>query len=231
MATDWIEKFTLFGGQPSQRLGQRFDTSGRFLPEAGNTIVAKVISGSQTEAALIDLRAELQRLPYADHFAFTDVASYHMTVFEGVVETQRETSLWPVGIDPMTDLEVATKEMVGRLQDFAAPPPFKMQITGITPFGLNLAGATPQDEVFARAWRDVLSERLGVRTSQHGRYEFHTTLAYAVHWPPASAVPIYQRALDELYAWFRGRVPVMDLARPAFCRFSDMNAFPPIIPL
>ena len=63
MATDWIEKFTLFGGQPSQRLGQRFDTSGLFLPEAGNTIVAKVISGSQTEAALIDLRAELQRLP------------------------------------------------------------------------------------------------------------------------------------------------------------------------
>jgi len=68
-------------GLTHPHLGKRFDALGRFLPEHGNTVVAQVVPGSPTEAALISLRATLQVLPHAAHFAFTDVKSYHMTAF------------------------------------------------------------------------------------------------------------------------------------------------------
>ena len=41
------------------RLCKRFDAQGIFLPEHGNTVVAQVVPGSPTEAALIALRARL----------------------------------------------------------------------------------------------------------------------------------------------------------------------------
>ena len=89
----WQDAF-LTGG-PNPRLGSRFNAEGQFLPEHGNTVVAQVTAGSATEAALIDLRSALMALPHADHFAFTPIQSYHMTVFEGVIETRRARGYWP----------------------------------------------------------------------------------------------------------------------------------------
>jgi hypothetical protein len=87
MMTTWQKSFE--AGGPNPRLGSRFNAEGQFLPEHGNTVVAQVTAGSVTEAALIDLRRALMALPFADHFAFTAIESYHMTVFEGVIETRR----------------------------------------------------------------------------------------------------------------------------------------------
>lgn len=231
MAEYWAEKFTTKAGQPTLHLGTRFDASGRFLPEHGNTVVAQVVPGSETEAALTDLRGQLRALPHGDLFAFTAVASYHMTVFEGVVETRRTASHWPEGLDPTDSIAAMTDAMAARLAGFAAPPPFAMRVTEVTPFGLHLTGATAQDEANARAWRDALSHALRLRAPNHDTYGFHTTLAYATHWPPADAVPAYRAALQQMTAQIVARLPVLHLARPAFCTFADMNAFPPLLAL
>jgi hypothetical protein len=231
MAEDWADRFILEGDKPSLRLGSRFDDRGRFLPEHGNTVVAQVVPGSPTEHALTELRAALAALPHGDRFAYTATASYHMTVFEGVVETRRAASHWPVGLDPKASIDATTEAMAARLAWFVAPPSFAMRITEVTPFGLHLTGATPQDEANARAWRDALSQALGLRTPDHDAYGFHTTVAYPMHWPPADAVPAYRQGLRALTGWIQGRIPVMHLARPAFCTFADMNAFPPVVAL
>jgi len=121
--------------------------------------------------------------------------------------------------------------MIDRLAGWQAPPPFAMRVTEVTPFGLRLTGAAPQDEALARDWRDALSSTLSLRTPKHTKYGFHTTLAYAVQPLPAAALPDLRRAMDDLTAHVQATIPVLHLARPAFCRFADMNAFPPVLAL
>lgn len=229
MADTWQDRFIAGGSNP--RLGIRFDETGRFLPEHGNTIVAQVIPGSATEAALVDLRASLMALPHAADFAFTAVESYHMTVFEGVIETRREAGYWPQDLTLDLDIDTMTRAMADKLEDFHAPPAFAMRLAEVTPNGLHLTGATPQDEATVRLWRDRLADALGFRSPNHDSYGFHTTMTYQKRWPPASALPQYQAALADLAAEFAAKIPVLHLARPNFCRFADMNAFPPVLPL
>lgn len=231
MAYDYEQALVWEADQTNPHLNRRFDATGRFLPENGNTVVAQVVPGSPTEAALIDLRASLQALPHAAQFAFTAVESYHMTVFEGVVENRLASGYWPEGVALDTPLDEVTARMIERLDGWQAPPPFAMRITAVTPFGLRLTGATEQDEANARAWRDALSRAFGLRSPRHDSYGFHTTLAYVMTPLPPADLPALRVAMDDLTARMQAAVPVMHLGRPAFCRFADMNAFPQIHPL
>jgi hypothetical protein len=231
MTYDWEASCSPAPGTPNPHLGTRFDAKGRFLPEPGNTIVAQVIPGSPTQAALIDLRAELMALPHAHHFAFTAVESYHMTLFEGVIDTRRKPGFWPADLPLGASIEQATAHMANRLKGWTRLPDFAMQTTAVVPFGLRLAGATGQDEGVARAWRNALADALGFRTPSHDSYGFHTTLAYVKDWLPPEALAPYRSAMARFTAAFSARVPVLHLARPAFCRFEDMNAFPAVLEL
>ena len=217
--------------QVNAHLGKRFDATGVFLPEHGNTVVAQVTQGSPTEAALITLRGRLQALPHAAHFAFTAVESYHMTVFEGVTETRRTPDFWPEGLPPDLTIDAATRAMADRLAGWIAPPAFAMRVTGVTPFGLRLAGATPQDEAAARAWRNALCQAFRLRAPRHDSYGFHITLAYVMRPLPAMALPGLRQTMDALTAEVQAAIPVLQLARPAFCRIADMNAFPAVVSL
>ena len=219
----WQDNFG--AGGCNVRLGQRFDASGRFLPERGNTVVAQVTAGSATQSALIDLRSSLMGLSFGGHFAFTDVASYHMTVFEGVIETQRDYACWPTGLALDLEIDEMTTAMAARLDGFVPPQPFTMKLACVTPHGLSLTGATPEDEVNARRWRDALAAAFGFRSPSHEAYGFHTTLAYQIEWPPVEALPFHAKAMARLTEEFAARVPVLHPDAPAFCRFADMNAF------
>jgi hypothetical protein len=231
MGYDWTTDLVPPDGTVNHHLGVRFDSSGRFLPEAGNTFVAQVTPGTATEKALIWLRDELKSLSQASRFAFTEIASYHMTVFEGVIATRREPRYWPAEVSLQATITEATAAMADILRDFAPPPPFAIRPVEVTPFGLVLTGATSQDEATVRNWRDQLAQLLGLRAPDHDTYRFHTTLAYARSWLPIAALTEYEDAMHRLSCDFVARVPVMELERPAFCQFADMNGFPPVIRL
>lgn len=215
-------------GVVSAHLGVRFDAEGRFLPEAGNTVVAQVVPGSPTEAALVALRRALQGMPLAGHFAFTDIASYHMTVFEGVTETRRKAGYWPADLALDIPIPEATATMLRRLAAWQPPPGFAMQVTEVTPVGLRLAGATPEDEACVRDWRNRLSAAFGLRTAAHDSYGFHITMAYCRAGLPRGALADLRARMAVLTAAMQADLPVLHLARPAFCTFADMNAFPPV---
>lgn len=231
MRHDWTRDVAPPDGTPNRRLGVRYDHAGRFLPEAGNTVVAQVVPGSATEAALVWLRAELMALPHARHFAFTEVASYHMTVFEGVIETRRAAGHWPPSMPVEADIDTATEAMTGMLRDLPRLPDFAIRPVEVTPFGVTLTGASEADEAAARHWRNALATAFGYRSPTHDSYRFHTTLAYVHSWLPQAALPVYSEAMARLTRDFLDRVPRMELGRPAFCRFADMNAFPQVLPL
>lgn len=231
MSHDYEQALVWGAERTNPHLGRRFDPAGKFLTEHGNTVVAQVLPASPTETALIGLRAALQALPQSGHFTFTEVASYHMTVFEGAVDNRRTPDFWPQDMALDAPIDDVTARFVDRLAGWQAPPPFRMRITAVTPFGLRLAGATEEDEANARAWRDALSACLRLRGPRHDSYVFHVTLAYVVSALPPTALPALRVAMDDLTLRMQQAVPVLDLGRPALCRFSDMNAFPPVLAL
>lgn len=228
---DWDRMLAPGSGWVNPRLGIRFDEDGRFLPEAGNTVVCQVIPGAPTEAALARFRAALAALPHADLFAFTPQDSWHMTVFEGVIDTRRDAENWPTGLDPHAHLAETTALMAARLDAFATLPTPRMAISAATPFGVSLQGATPEDESLARLWRNRLASAFGLHRPNHAEYRFHTTLAYIKRALPADALPLWRAMLAEWTARLQQDLPQMDLAPPAFCTFADMCAFPPLRPL
>jgi hypothetical protein len=215
-------------GTINPHLGRRFDATGHFLPENGNTIVCQLIEDSYSEAALLDLRAAMKALPEAHKMAFTAISSWHMTVFEGIIEHNRASTHWPKDIPADAPVDQVTAAFVQRLDEFPTLPPLRMAIREATPFGLSLEGATLQDEANARVWRDRLSEALGLRAPNHDSYGFHLTMAYAVDWLSLEALPKWKEELEDFTDILKQRVEILDIARPALCTFSDMNAFRPV---
>ena len=224
----WEDAIAPGSGWINPRLGIRFDEAGRFLPEAGNTVVCQIIPGSRTETALAAFRTALSELPEAHLFAFTPKESWHMTVFEGVVETRRDPAFWPQGIDPETALPATTVAMAQRLEGFVPPPPLRMAVQAATPFGLSLRGATAVDEGNARLWRDRLSDALRLKTPRHAEYAFHTTIAYLKRAPSRDALPVWRATISDWTRHLMQDITEVELAPPAFCTFKDMCNFAPL---
>lgn len=210
---------------PPPRLGVRYDRDGRFLPEAGNTVVCHVRPGSPEQAALVAVRDRLRAMPEADHFAFTPVESLHVTLFQGVLETRRTVPHWPDDLPLDASVEAATAHLLAKLEGFAPPPVFRMRPIGLTPAGVILEGATAADAAALAAWRDALADRFGYRHPDHDTYVFHVTFAYPIAWLPDDRLRAWRNVLDEALADLLAARPVLDFAPPAFCRFADMCFF------
>ena len=210
---------------PTRHLGIRYNDSGTFLPEPGNTIVCHLVEGSATQRVLTDVRTRLMALPEADKFAFTPTSSLHMTLFQGIIEHRRLADYWPPDLSFETPIDDMTALMQARLTYFSAPPPFRVKIIGLRPLGLTVEGATAEDRRIMSVWRDAFADILGYRHPDHDSYEFHITLSYFIRGLSDVALPVWQAALSEGLAEIVAEAPVLELSPPALCAFADMNHF------
>jgi hypothetical protein len=126
-------------------------------------------------------------------------------------------------------IDDTTELFLQRLQGLPQLPSFDMKVERVTPLGLTLAGATPEDEKIARKIREQLTLPFGYRSPTHDGYRFHITLAYVKAWLPAGAAEAYLPELARLTERFAAQVAVLELAPPAFCTFEDMNWFEPVL--
>lgn len=211
-------------GQPTH-LGTRYDRSGIFLREPGNTVICHLIEGSASERAVIDTRKRLIDMPEASQFAFTPVSSLHMTLFQGIIEYRRRLPYWPQDIALDTGIDRMTEIYLDRLQSFSSLDPFNVGVTEVTPAGLTVAGITEEDRRSMKAWRDALADVFGYRHPDHESYIFHITFCYPISRLGETVLPAWQQMLDGALDELRQRAPVIALKPPAFCAFEDMNHF------
>jgi hypothetical protein len=153
---------------PPPYLGRRYDRSGKFLPEPGNTVVCHLVLGSETEKAIIEARARYLAMPEAPQFAFTPISSLHMTLFQGIIEYRRRAPFWPADIPLDTPIEKMTAHFLERLEDFPGGAPFRVHVTKAKPTGLVLEGATAEDRDAMKGWRNALADVFGYRHPDHG---------------------------------------------------------------
>ena len=214
---------------PPRHLGTRYDGTGVFQPEPGNTVVCHVVAGSATQQALADARQLFQAMPDARKLALTPVASYHMTLFQGIIEGRRNYPYWPRDLAGDTPIAAMTEQFAQRLAGFAGGPPFQVAVTAVAPTGLRVEGVTAADRQAMSAWRDAFAAVLGYQHPDHDSYGFHITMAYLIDWLDAAALPAWQAMLNAVEADIVRRAPVLELRPPAFCSFADMNWFEELV--
>ncbi|MCX5577624.1 DUF1868 domain-containing protein [Kaistia terrae] len=216
---------------PPRHLGRRYDRSGVFLPEPGNTVVCHLAEGSKSQAAIVEVRRRMMAMPDAGQLAFTPVSSLHMTLFQGILEGRRTLPYWPESMALDSGIDAMTRHYLDRLQDFRDAGPFRVKVMDVVPTGLTVAGATEADRSIMKAWRNALAESFGYRHPDHDDYSFHVTLAYMIDWIAEDRLPAWEALFDECRALIAREAPILELRPPAFCSFDDMNHFEELLVL
>ena len=210
---------------PPVHLGTRYDTSGNFLFEPGNTIVSHLENGSPSEVVVVEVRERMRAMPDADRLAFTPVSSLHMTLFQGIIEHRRRLPYWPQDVPLDTSIDDMTRLYLNRLNGFEGRGTFKVKVVDVVPTGLTVAGATDEDKAIMGAWRDALSVPFGYRHPDHDAYVFHITFAYQIRRLADDRAAAWQDLFDDCLSLFTRQAPVIELRPPAFCSFNDMKHF------
>lgn len=216
---------------PPVHLGTRYDTSGDFLPEPGNTVVCHLVEGSSSEAAILDVRERMRAMPDADRLAFTPVSSLHMTLFQGIIEYRRRLPYWPSDVPLDTGIDDMTGLYLRRLQGFQGCGPFNVKVVEVVPTGLTVAGASEEDRRILKAWRDALSVPFGYRHPDHDTYVFHITFAYQVRRLADERASAWRDLFEDCLSFLDREAPVIELRPPAFCSFKDMKHFEELLVL
>lgn len=217
-------------------VGHKFEADGQVHRFAGNTVICPVRRASPLMTALIALQDGLKASSFGPCFAFLPPLSFHMTLFEGVNDAERQRERWPRDLPLDTPLGHVTEAFRKRLDGLAFPDPFRLipQHLSCSPRGgsvLVLAGANDAAERALRSARDSVSQRLGMTKPNHAGYRFHITLSYQIAWLTTDQAADLARVQTALADRFRAAIPEITLGPPAFCTFEDMTRFEPALEL
>ncbi|KAH6607798.1 rna ligase cyclic nucleotide phosphodiesterase [Trichoderma cornu-damae] len=192
----------------------KFSPDGVVQRFPGNTTLCHVPADSPLQAGLNAVHASLSShavLSGLIHLLPKD--SWHMTVLDGVREAECEPGMWPPGLEKQP-LDECTQHFSSRLRrlglelaDEGLAPPYRMRVRGfdgaVVGIGLEVEGATADEEKRMRRLRDRLADALGFRAPNHETEELGR---------------VFARHLPALQGEF-------ELGPVEFCTFENMHAF------
>lgn len=212
----------------------------KFSPEGvvqlyrGNTTLCCVPADSPLLPGLRALYADLSSHPIlSKRICLLPPASWHMTVLDGVRETECEPGMWPPGKEKQP-LAECTKEFAQKLRQLGLElgkeglaPPYRMRIRGfdsaVVGIGLEAEGATAGEEKRMRRLRDRIADTLGFRAPNHESYGFHISVAYSLRHIDGDE----REELNKVFAQHLPEVQLeFELGAVEFCTFENMYAFP-----
>lgn len=209
-------------------VGTKFDVHGSVRPFPGNTIISHLDRVGELYGALLALYEQLKVHPLSHLYSLLPPTSWHMTVFEGVVDDVRAPGFWPSDLANDVVLDDCDELFARKLAhfDMKVLPPFILRIGGWQPLengiALQLQADSSRGETELRELRDRLADLLQIRHPGHETYTFHLSIAYLIRYPSPEEVAILWTCLD--YA--RQTMPLtFELGAPEFCKFRDMFEF------
>lgn len=215
-------------------VGRKFYPNGQVRPFAGNTIICHTPQQGEHKAyfnALLDIYREASVQSFAHKIAFTPPSSYHMTIFGGANDQDRNTALWPRGLSRDASMDDCNDWVAARLKAFKlnCALPIRMKVDLLPPVEAPLVlRLLPYDEaenVKLRTLISRLSECLEIYPEGIDKYAFHTTLGYAIQWLDAKEDQQFQDLMKKWRDAVARKCPQIQLGAPEFCTFEDMFAF------
>jgi hypothetical protein len=158
--------------------------------------------------------------------------SWHMTVLDGIHGDKVTPGKRPPGFEgrPLEeiteDFSQKLRQLGLELESEGLAPPYKMKIRGFdgakVGIGLEVEGATAEEEKRIRLLRDRLADLLGLRRPNHDTYGFHISMAYLMRY-------IEGKNRKMLNALFEKHLPEVqlefELGAVEFCTYENMYAF------
>ena len=207
----------------------KFDPDGNVQHFPGNTIICHLPNSSELYSSMLVLYDRLKQSPLSHLYAMLPPTSWHMTVFEGVVDKNWKPGYWPSNLPADTSLGDCTALFKEELSSFDLQTtlPYHMQVVGMTNSGLGLhVEPQPTDNTNLRTLRDRLAKLLQIRHPDHDHYGFHISLGYLLRYLTKEQ----KRELADLFMdHFKDMPKEFALGPPEFCVFEDMYAYEPIL--
>jgi hypothetical protein len=211
--------------------GRKFSATGVAQRFPGNTILCHLNRPGRQFDSLRQVVDVLRASTGDDNITWLPPSSYHMTVFDGSLDSKRQSGDWPDGVPLTASLDDCSKFIVDRLRSFdlGFEPPIRMvadeQLLGPTQTCFPLRPIDKSENRRMRDLRDRLAKALGIHHQNHDDYVFHISFGYYIRAFGESAQEAYSVRRREAIAGLRRMLPVIELSAPEFCRFDDMTSF------
>ena len=172
-------------------VGRKFNEDGsvRFWP--GNTMICLLDHDSLVFQRIKEIRDDFGRNKIGECITLLPDESLHMTAIEGVVDGNRSPERWTTLLPCDTPLEKVDDLFQEKWKDI--PPLGRVEMvfhhirvgTGLR---VALRAKSEDDERRIRTWREIVSEKMGLRFPSFETYEFHISLAYGFRTPSDEAM-------------------------------------------
>ncbi|CAM3706309.1 DUF1868 domain-containing protein [Tsukamurella strandjordii] len=212
--------------------GKKWDIEGNAQRFTGNTFVSPIPQNSAFFRAENQAQRLVRESRFRDHFALLPHNSMHMTVFEGVNQSQLGTPDWPAWLagKDMQAAHLAVLDAVSRA-NITAPRPITMRVDGLVQplskgFGLKLASVDAATETALRDFRRRMQDLLQMSTKGFDTYTFHSTLGYRLVEQAADENAESQALEKKVLELFTGDAATVTVDPVAMNIFDDMLAFP-----
>lgn len=213
-------------------VGEKYDASGKALPFLGNTILCHVHHANPAHTVLTEVTAGLRAKLGDGNITWTPPPSYHMTLFDGALDTRRRPGDWPHLLPLNASLDACNSYIGDKLKafDLGMELPIRMVVDeGLatkTDMHYPLRPVDAAEGQRMRRLRDRLSEATGVRHANHDSYQFHATFGYYIRpFDSMSAERHYQELWLAAIREIRRRMPVIEFGAPEYCLFDTMDDF------
>jgi hypothetical protein len=205
----------------------KFDPDGNVQPFPGNTILCRLSNSSDLYTSLLFLYDKLQKSSLSHIYALLPPSSWHMTVFEGVVDKKRKPDTWPSNLALDAPLDQCTALFKDELSDFdlQTGSSYHLSVVDLAPLktGITLRlKPLEADNKALRGLRNRLADLLRIRARGHDQYGFHLGLGYLLrHLSDDQKAGIKALFVDH----FQDVPKEFELGPPEFCVFKNMVAF------
>ncbi|KAJ6139799.1 RNA ligase/cyclic nucleotide phosphodiesterase [Penicillium samsonianum] len=211
----------------------KFSPDGVAQRYPGNTTICHISPSSSLQTGLRNVYTALSSHPtLGSVIRLVPPESWHMTVLDGVRESECQPGMWPDGMEKKRlveyteDFTKSLRELGRELSKESLAPPFRMRVrgfdAGIVGSGLEVEGATAEEEQRMHRLRDRLADAVGFRAPNHETYQFHVTIAYLMRHVDGVDRVEFNRTLTEHLASVRIE---FELGAVEFCTFEDMCAY------
>jgi hypothetical protein len=212
-------------------VGSKFFPDGQVRAYPGNTVLCHVAGIPPLIERLDKLYGRLLDAEVAQIYTLLPPSSWHMTVFDGVCDGNRNGERWPGDLDREAPLLEINQTFEARLKAgrFGPGLSFAMRVRRLRPLmnviAIELEPADEGEERAVHALRQRLAATLSFDRSAPDTYTFHITLAYFLRFPDASEKARLESLMtDEIRDMAKSLDPFR-VGPPEFCHFNDMFAF------
>jgi len=223
------------GQNPTRDASLKFHPDGTVKPFAGNTVICHIPQQCRFRDGTVTLHDDLARSSFAHKLGILPPDSYHMTIYPGANDQDRQLSSWPGGFPLDATIGQCSGILKSRMETarFTCPFPLRVRVdvAKTLNFGgastLRMIGADAASERDLRSLRDQIAEVYQYRAPDHQTYGFHVTIAYTMAEFSSAEMAEYREVLRNAVERIVSETPVLELGLPEYCTFRDMDRFDP----